>query len=175
MRDDFEADGPIGVLRQVVLAEATQGRLWLTGLPNTSTRLADFLAAARAFGVVRVLVLTEHDEMAALAPSYAAATESSSFPFIIDRFPIRDFGVPRNSADFLNCAGQIAAALRDGERIVVHCRGGVGRSGMMAQAVLVALGMSSRTAGCRVADAGSHCETAEQIDFLREAFAHAQD
>lgn len=147
------------------------GTLSLTGLPDTDLRLAGFLAAARMARVSRVVILVQADEIARLAPPYAAELASGRLPFRIDHFPIRDFGIPDDMAGFVRCAQRTASALRYGEAVVVHCRGGIGRTGMMAQAVLVALGMTRQDAEQRIADAGSHCETAQQVAFLQQALA----
>lgn len=160
-------------LREVLLPAGVGGMFWLTELPDTETRLARFLTATQGAMVSQVVVLVQPDEMNALAPSYAAAIGSGKMPFAVVRFPIRDFGVPEDAATFLQYASQIATALRGGARIVLHCRGGIGRTGMMAQAVLSGLGMTSKVAEQRVADAGSHCETAEQSAFLKGVLAHA--
>lgn len=161
--------------REVRLPFGVAGMFWLTRLPDTDKRLAHFLTATHAAMVSQVVILVQADEMSDLAPSYAAATGAGKTSFTVTRFPIRDFGVPEDAATFLRCAGQIAGALRAGARIVVHCRGGIGRTGMMAQAVLVGLGMTPQAAEQYVADAGSHCETAEQIAFLKGVLANAED
>ena len=170
-----KAAEPQELLREVKLPLGVDGMFWLTRLPDSDTRLAHFLTATHAAMVSQVVILVQADEMSSLAPSYAAATGSGKTSFAVTRFPIRDFGVPEDAATFLRCAREIAGALRAGARIVVHCRGGIGRTGMMAQAVLVGLGMTPQAAEQYVADAGSHCETAEQIAFLKGVLAHAED
>jgi len=175
MERDARVPGPCEELREVRLPADPGGMLWLTGLPDSETRLTYFLTETRAVMASKVVILTPLEEMTALAPSYVAATGSGRMPVAVTRFPIRDFGIPDDASDFLHCAGRIAASLRAGGRIVMHCRGGIGRTGMMAQAVLVALGMTQQAAERHVAEAGSHCETTEQIAFLKEVLAHAED
>ncbi|MDR5710413.1 MAG: tyrosine-protein phosphatase [Armatimonadota bacterium] len=65
-------------------------------------------------------------------------------------------------------AKDVAALLREGERVVVHCGAGIGRTGMVATAVLMALGLSLDDAEARIKEAGSEAETDEQKKLLRD-------
>lgn len=163
------------LLRAVQLSENVQGCLWLTGLPATDSMLADFMTAMRDAKATQVVVLVEPDELRALAPAYNDTLRSDALGVSVTQFAIRDLGVPDDVPAFLARAKNIAQALQNGARITVHCRAGIGRTGMMAQAVLVSLGLPLQDAAQRVADAGSHCETIEQRAFLQQMFQDAQD
>jgi len=54
--------------------------------------------------------------------------------------PIPDLGAPQDSSRFLTRVGQLAGSIRAGRQVAVHCRQSVGRSGLVAIAVMVALG-----------------------------------
>ena len=58
------------------------------------------------------------------------------------RFPIKDARPPRDGEmpQFHELIGQILEAARAGQTVVIHCRGGLGRTGTVAAACLVALG-----------------------------------
>ncbi len=60
----------------------------------------------------------------------------------VRRFPIRDVDAPPPSAmsRFLSLIRAILEEARAGRTVVIHCRGGLGRSGLVAAACLVALG-----------------------------------
>lgn len=162
-------------LRSLVLPEPTTGALFLTGMPEDDTRLAGFLAATATADLKHLVILTEDFEIRAQAPAYAKVLMQDPVPFSLTRFPIRDFGVPEDSRSFRQAAGRLAVALQRGDRMVMHCRGGIGRTGLMAQAVLIELGVPPGLAAQHVADAGSKCETTEQTAFLREAYADVED
>jgi protein-tyrosine phosphatase len=57
-------------------------------------------------------------------------------------FPIRDVEAPPDDAmpRFLELIDAIVGDLRAGRTVVVHCRGGLGRSGVVAASCLVSLG-----------------------------------
>jgi len=162
-------------LRPLALPAPVTGALWLTGLPDNAERLRRYRVETAARRVTHVVILAEEHEVRDLAPEYARWLASDPCPFVLMRLPIRDFGVPDTVAGFRLAAQRIARALKRGRRVVTHCRAGIGRTGMMAVAVLIELGVSPDEATGRVAAAGSACESAKQIAFLREAYPDAQD
>jgi protein-tyrosine phosphatase len=52
--------------------------------------------------------------------------------------PIRDVSVPKSIEEFAPVVQIVVDALRVGQTVVVHCMGGLGRTGLMAACVLVA-------------------------------------
>ena len=68
------------------------------------------------------------------------------------RFPIEDASVPppEEMPRFVELIQQVLAAASAGKTVVIHCRGGLGRSGTVAAACLVALGHSPAQAIERV-------------------------
>ena len=82
---------------------------------------------------------------------------------------VKDYGVPQDREAFLEKARSVADGLRGGERVLVHCGAGVGRTGVFATCVLMALGLPRGEAERRVREAGSGPETEEQRMFLEWA------
>jgi protein-tyrosine phosphatase len=82
-------------------------------------------------------------------------------------FPIPDRGVPKREA-LLKLLEELAQLLRAGQRVVVHCRLGIGRSSVVLASLLVKSGISAERAFQRIA-AARGCEvpdTAEQREWV---------
>ena len=60
--------------------------------------------------------------------------------------PIADFGVPENGSEIDSVVLDMAKYLETGGSLVVHCRGGIGRSSMVVSAILTHLGVKSNDA-----------------------------
>jgi predicted protein tyrosine phosphatase len=66
--------------------------------------------------------------------SERTAAESNRIRFI--SFPIPGRGAPASMRDALRLLREIAKALEQGKKVAIHCRQGVGRSGMSAAGVV---------------------------------------
>lgn len=82
-------------------------------------------------------------------------------------FPIPDFGTPASIQGFIQLIEEILANLTKTQTVVVHCRAGLGRSGLVAASCLVAIGYTPIEAFQQVRQArlGS-VETAEQENYV---------
>jgi len=60
---------------------------------------------------------------------------------VLFSFPIPDRGVPASTREALSLFSTISAALEAGKNVAVHCRQGIGRSGLIAAGVLLTSGM----------------------------------
>ena len=52
-------------------------------------------------------------------------------------FPIKDRGIPQDLASFGTFTKTLYTAASGGENVVVHCRAGIGRAGLLAAGVLL--------------------------------------
>lgn len=157
---------------------ALPGRLGLTIAPGTKDwgahrDLAVDLDRLREVFGARVLVSFLGDaELDLLGiPDHAAVARASGMR--VCRLPVVDGGVPENADDVVRLVRAVIASLENGDTVVVHCRAGLGRSGLFAGCCLVALGHASEEAIriVRAARAGA-VETPDQSRFV-EHFAHA--
>lgn len=104
------------------------------------------VAALHAWRADLVLTLVEPAEVVALYPNLAVDLAAAG---IAQRcFPIADYGVP--VGDWAGLSADLHAALAQGARIVVHCRGGCGRTGMIALRLMTELGEGPTVALARL-------------------------
>jgi protein-tyrosine phosphatase len=88
-------------------------------------------------------------------------------------FPIADAGVPSSVASAATLVQLLLDRVRSGGTVVVHCRGGLGRAGLVAACCLTAVGYDAERAIATVRGARkSAIETRGQERFIVE-FAEA--
>jgi protein-tyrosine phosphatase len=82
--------------------------------------------------------------------------------------PIPDLGVPQSTDAFGGVVDHLIAALQSGKKIAIHCRQGIGRSGLLAAALLMCSGIDPEVAIQRVSEARGLTvpETKEQKEWI---------
>lgn len=127
------------------------------------------LAVIRDSGAGAVLTLLEDHEFVLLGvPQFPAVMQTQ--PFQWHYLQIRDSDVPddRFEAYWPAVRAQLADVLKNGEMVVVHCRGGLGRTGLVVARFLVEEGMAPDDAIARVrAVRPGAIETWEQESHVR--------
>ncbi len=153
-----------GFMRRVDLPKEIDGALWLGPMPGRLRPLADDLADLAQQRIARIICLTPLDEIRLKSPDYAARQADLGIP--VTRFPIGDFGVPEDGGGLKALAEQAARDLQAGRQLFIHCAAGIGRTGMVATCVLVALGLSGAESVAAIAAAGSGPETEIQKQLV---------
>ncbi|MDD2893861.1 MAG: cyclin-dependent kinase inhibitor 3 family protein [Halothiobacillaceae bacterium] len=162
-----------------VRASPSHGRIGITFCPGKHDRFAHTGAWERdlgidldtiaAWGAKLVLTLVEPAELVSLkVPQLGHEIHSRGMHWC--HLPIADFSVPTKKfeAEWLTQGEAIRARLRNGEDVLVHCKGGLGRAGMMAARLLVELGMEPEASihAVRHARKGA-IETSAQLALVR--------
>jgi protein-tyrosine phosphatase len=145
-----------------------RGRLAVDTRPRGGEWIEDGVSGWRRAGLDVVVSLIEKDEAAQLElREEGDAAASKSVHFI--SFPIPDRGVPASTPDALSLLSNISAALEEGKNVAVHCRQGIGRSGLIAAALLVTSGMRVEEAIDVVSAARGQTipETPAQIQWIQ--------
>ena len=162
------------MLRPVRLPEGVVGRLYLVAMPGTHGPLERTWEALRRDGVQVIVCLAEPEEIRGKSAAYAAALEAQAVPCPVESFPVADFCVPDDRAAFWAFASTLARRLTGGERVMIHCGAGIGRTGTLATCVLLALGEPPTRAEEAVSAAGSHPETDAQRALVAWCAARPQ-
>jgi len=154
------------------------GRLGIVPRPRGGDWLEDEIRSWRRAGVGVALSLLTLDEATEFGlTDEAVLSRANGIRF--GSFPIPDRGIPPSKEAFSELIAHLAEELATGKTVVVHCRQGIGRSGLIATGVLAMFGIDPEAAMRRVT-AARGCpvpETAEQrhwiLDFAKSKTAPA--
>lgn len=122
------------------LSDKWPGRLAIAPRPRGGDWLDDELASWKLAGVNVVVSLLTSDEVAHFdlgEEQRAAVLQGIEFV----SFPVLDRDVPESMEGIAELAAKLAGDVRAGRNVVVHCRQGIGRSAVLAAAVLILLGV----------------------------------
>lgn len=75
--------------------------------------------------------------------------------------------MPANAQQFKAGVESASVDLKSGRNILIHCAGGVGRTGTFSSCILLMLGLSLDEATFAIEAAGSGPETEAQCDLVR--------
>jgi len=143
------------------------GRLGILPRPRGGDWLDDEIRSWKDGGLDVVVSLLMPDEATELdLEQEAQACTNHMIEFL--SFGIPDRGVPTSRRETAELLKQIDAFLTAGRSVAIHCRQGIGRSGLVAASLLIlwetkpndAVTQISRTRGCEIP------ETAEQRSWL---------
>lgn len=117
------------------VTQGIYGGYWRRDLPLDCQRIHQWHAS-------HIITLIEEGEFSELGvPDLAEALNSLEAQWI--HLPIRDMDIPNSQfeARWRQLSPAIHSSLKAGARIVIHCRGGLGRTGLMAALILIESGM----------------------------------
>ena len=149
-----------------------KGRLAVAPRPRGGDWLQDEVVAWKNSGITQVVSLLTSGENAQLdLNAEQSACDRAGISFA--SFPIEDRGTPADSAAATQFVHKLDADLRRGESVLIHCRQGVGRAGMIAAGILIDRGVDAIVAVKEVsASRGVPVpETDEQREWIRELAA----
>jgi protein-tyrosine phosphatase len=144
------------------------GRLGIMPRPRGGEDLGQEVSALAAQGVGMVVSLLEPAEARELElQAEGPLCAEHGIRFV--QFPIPDRGVPESMSSLSQLLNEMITVLTQGGTIAVHCRAGIGRTGVVAACALIRLGLPrdrvfqvlSEARGLRMPD------TAEQESWVK--------
>ena len=134
MRPDVYIVEPIGSGFLAVMAKPLSGE-WIE----------DEFSGIAQTGVLQIISLLEsHEEYEVGLKNEKSLTEKFGMHFI--SYPIKDRGLPESVEKFSVFTKKLYHQIAEGRSTVIHCRAGIGRTGIVAAGVLLHCGFSAKDA-----------------------------
>jgi len=145
------------------------GFLAIMARPRVNDQAEDDFAGFANAGFKRILSLLEvHEEYVLGLEKEAQLCADAKIEF--SSFPIPDRGVPPSAEDLSRLGRKVYLDCAGGESTAIHCRAGIGRSSLVAAAVLLHAGMTVDESLARIQQARGFAvpDTPEQAQWLRD-------
>jgi protein-tyrosine phosphatase len=142
------------------------GTLSTMAKPEGGTWLADQVAGLREAGVdILLSALTESEQIEADLTDEPLEAAYAGLRFV--SLPVPDMGLP-TTADVLPTLRELADDLTAGRHVAIHCWAGIGRSSVLAAALMVLAGSTPADAIARISQARGRPvpETPAQRDWI---------
>jgi protein-tyrosine phosphatase len=143
-------------------------RLGLMARPRSGDWLEDEISGWSRAEVGTVVSLLEAHEVRELGLSpEAKLCQDRNIEFL--SFPIPDRGIPHSTRDATELIAGLVARLEKGTAVAIHCRAGIGRTGLVAGCILSRLGVpfSDIFGTLSVARGMPMPDTQGQIDWVK--------
>ncbi|HLW66858.1 MAG TPA: dual specificity protein phosphatase family protein [Gemmataceae bacterium] len=148
------------------------GRLAIAPRPRGGEWLEDEVTEWRRVGIDVDVALLKEDEVSELElPREEEFCQAHEIQFI--SFPMTDGAIPESRKAVCELVKTVMDLLSSGKSVLVHCRQGFGRSGIIAACLCIASGETPEAALARIGSARGHSvpDTPEQkawvMDFAK--------
>lgn len=121
------------------------GSLSIMAKPNSGDQIDEEFSNISDAGINQIVSLLESHESYALGlEKEEFYTEKYGMAFVSN--PLVDRGLPASVAEFSRFTKQLYTEMFDGSNTIVHCHGGIGRSGIVGAAILLHCGFTAENA-----------------------------
>jgi protein-tyrosine phosphatase len=122
-----------------------QGKLCIGPRPRGDDWLDDDIARLRSEGIDAILsLLTAGEERNLGLLNEGSVAETHGMTFV--SFPIPDMQVPSSNERLSKVVAAINSELSEGRNVFIHCRQGIGRTGLIAACLLLKSGWTPQNA-----------------------------
>lgn len=112
------------------------GSLSIMAKPAAGEQVDNQFSRIASTGINTIVSLLERDESSEVGLQ-DEETLATKHGMAFHSFPIKDFGYPASNVQFRVFSKSLFLAASNGENIVIHCRAGIGRSGLVTAGVLL--------------------------------------
>lgn len=144
-----------------------EGSLSIMAKPNSGDVIDQEFSNISNAGIHTIVSLLEPHESDALGlDKEKFYTEKYGMCFVSN--PIVDRGLPSSTPEFSRFTRQLYTDMFDGANTLVHCHGGIGRSGLVAAAILLYCGFTGEQAFTYITEKRGVPvpDTDEQVDWI---------
>lgn len=133
-------------MKPLIFETTNVGTGTLCIMPKPDGRyLPEAVAHFRLLGIDSVVSLLEADEIAKFGLSKEGELCAANHITFL-HFPIANSQCPTDAAAFRQLVTTLYQQLQDGKRIAIHCRAGIGRTGVLAACILKQAGYDTASA-----------------------------
>lgn len=135
--------------------------------PVSGEWIEDEFIGIREWGIDRIVSLLERHEEIELGLKEERSI-ATNFDMEFLSYPIPDRGLPESVDEYLRFSKRLYSDLAGGVNTVIHCRAGIGRTGLVAAGVLLYCGFEPTEALNHISDKRGVKvpDTQEQIDWI---------
>lgn len=124
----------------IPVPEAGGQQLGTMARPRGNDWLSDEIRGLKLRGIHTLVCLLEHSELYDLGlTDEKSHCEDQGLTFL--HYPIEDVHTPKDEKSFLALTQELDERISRNEKVVIHCRMGIGRSSMVAAGVLIRRGV----------------------------------
>lgn len=122
-----------------------KGFLAVMAKPVAGEWIEDEFSNIAQEGILQIISLLEQHEVHEVGlQNEKALAENNGMVFI--SYPIKDRGLPESAAGFAQFTKSVHQQIASGVNTVIHCRAGIGRTGIVAAGVLLHCGFGGEEA-----------------------------
>ncbi len=152
------------------------GSLSVMAKPVSGEWIDDEFSGIAQTGIDLIVSLLEIEESYEVGlDKEQVITEKYGMKFI--SYPIPDRGLPSSISNYLNFTKDLYHTAAGGAKIFVHCRAGIGRTGVIAAGVLLHCGFEPKEAFELISEKRGVTvpDTDEQVDWVSKSFSRLKN